>query len=169
MQPLLALSSFLALFTLTNSRPQPLDTFENATIWQAPPSWPDRSTSYARATLLMDGCENDTPPILATWAGSGQGGPYFQIMESDDGGRNWYEISKAYFTMAMRQAEALLEASSCSLSCTSFRKTLATTRRALCSCLETPSLKEQRVLISNSTLRTIKGKSNLSPARSRAS
>lgn len=98
MHRLLGLSSLLALATLASARPQPLDTFENATIWEAPPSWPDRETSYARATLLMDGWEDDNPPILATWAGSGPGGPYFQIMESDDAGRSWYEISKAYFT-----------------------------------------------------------------------
>ena len=47
---------------------------------------------------MTDGCESEIPPILATWAGSGPGGPYFQIIESDDGGRSWYEISEAYFT-----------------------------------------------------------------------
>jgi hypothetical protein len=88
----------LSLFALACARPPHLDTFNNATIWKAPASWPDRSTSYARATLLTQDHKGGTPPILATWAGSGPGGPYFQIMESDDGGRSWYEISKAYFT-----------------------------------------------------------------------
>jgi hypothetical protein len=89
--------SFLVGFASVQAHPQPLDTFNNATVWQAPPSWPDRSTSYARATLLTVGYESETPPILATWTGSGPGGPYFQIMESNDAGRSWYEISKAYF------------------------------------------------------------------------
>ena len=88
----------LSWFAFASARPQHLDSSNNVTIWQPPKSWPDRSTSYGRATLLMDGYEGDTPPILATWAGSGPGGPYFQIMESDDAGRSWHEISKAYFT-----------------------------------------------------------------------
>ena len=98
MQSLLTFFGFFAGLASVQAHPQPLDTFNNATVWQAPPSWPDRSTSYARATLLTEGCKSETPPILATWAGSGPGGPYFQIMESDDAGRSWYEISKAYFT-----------------------------------------------------------------------
>lgn len=87
-------TSLAALFTLG----QALNTFENSTVFKAPKSWPDRSTSYARGTLLTVDCKKETPPILATWAGSEPHGPYFQIMQSDDGGRSWYEISKAYFT-----------------------------------------------------------------------
>src|ERR1700761_3848188 len=98
MRSLFSAALQLSLFAFACAQPQHLDTCNNVTIWQPPKSWPDRSTSYARATLLMQEHKGGTPSILATWSGSGPSGPYFQIMESDDGGRSWYEISKAYFT-----------------------------------------------------------------------
>lgn len=82
--------SAAVLFALGLAAPKS-PTFLNATIFDPPAG---HSTSYARATLLEVGDTTGIPPILATFAG----GDHFDIYRSNDGGKTWKEISKAYFT-----------------------------------------------------------------------
>lgn len=82
--------SLAALFAFGQAAPKS-HTFLNATIYDPPNG---HSTSYARATTLEVGNTKEVPPILATFAG----GDHFDIYRSEDGGRTWKEISKAYFT-----------------------------------------------------------------------
>lgn len=86
-----------ALSTCAWAAPQPLQTFDNVTVFDPPTDWKDRSGSYARSVMLNKDCEDGVPTILATAAYSPPDGQYFQIFQSDDLGASWSLISKAHF------------------------------------------------------------------------
>lgn len=70
---------------------------DNVTIFTPPASWPSRSTSYARILLLGKDRENENV-LLTTWSQSPPGEVYFPIYKSVDGGHNWAEYSRVYFS-----------------------------------------------------------------------
>ncbi|KAK3057338.1 hypothetical protein LTR09_001521 [Extremus antarcticus] len=89
----LSIVSLTALFTIGQAATLAPKTpsFVNATIYNPPAG---SQTSYARSTFLEVGNTKVIPPVLTTYAG----GDHFVIYRSNDGGKSWKSISKAYFT-----------------------------------------------------------------------
>jgi hypothetical protein len=71
--------------------------FDNVTIFQAPPSWPRRTTSYARVVLLNQNCEEDNVLLTTfTWSPP-DGNPSYPVFSSHDQGQTWTQISAIYY------------------------------------------------------------------------
>jgi len=104
------LASLAAAPLLATAWPHPSqDTFNNVTIFTPPATWTDRSTNYARTVLLNQNCEKEPYTLLSTWSESTEDGAYFPIYQSNDYGRSWDPLSKAYFTHGNFSGGAMLQ------------------------------------------------------------